>query len=75
MPRGNSTKCPHCGSTCRTIKTAQVTATYREVVFLCRNPACNCMFTAAITPVREIEPSANPNPEARFPASAKQVLA
>lgn len=73
--RGNNTKCPHCGSACRTVKTAQITATYREAVLLCPNPACGCMFTAAITPVRELQPSKNPNPAVQLPGLDRRVPA
>lgn len=67
-PRGaNITYCPHCGHACKTIKTNQMTPTYREITFLCTNPRCGHIFVAAVTPVRTLEPSALKRPVALIP--------
>lgn len=66
-PFANATRCPHCASICTTIRTNQITATYREVIYQCRNEACGFLFTASITPVRTILPSATPNPAVFLP--------
>lgn len=63
----NRTACPHCGASCRTIKSAQISQTYREITYLCTNTACACLFVAAVTPVRIIDQSATPNPDIHLP--------
>lgn len=68
--RSNKTVCPHCGADCRTVKTAQITPTYREVTFLCTNAGCGCLFVASVVPIRILEQSAYPNPEVSIPVLA-----
>ncbi len=68
MPRTlNTTQCPHCGSTCKTVKTDQMTRTYREVTYICTNTECGFIFVGAIHPVRTLEPSKMPDPDIRIP--------
>jgi len=69
-PRGsNTTRCPHCGSICATVKTKQISPTYREVTFLCLNDECNFLFVAEITPVRTLEAPSRPNPDVHIPST------
>ncbi len=63
----NSTLCPHCKTKCQTINTAQITDTYREVRYACKNFRCGFIFTAAITPMRTIMPSMIPNHKINIP--------
>lgn len=65
----NTTKvlCPHCETSCRTVKTNQVSRVYREVTYCC--PECGCIFVAAITPVRTLAPSAAPHHDVHIPGS------
>ena len=66
MPRiGNATKCPHCETTCSTVKTQQISRTYREVTYSC--PHCGYIFVASVVPVRTLAPSDNPHNEVRIP--------
>ena len=55
--RGNSTRCPHCGARCWTVRTLQVSPMVREITFLCANEACGFQFVAQVTPLRVITPS------------------
>jgi hypothetical protein len=43
---------------------------YREVVYQCRNPDCEFMFVASITPVRVVFQSKTPNPTVVMPGAA-----
>ncbi len=63
----NSTKCPHCGTDCFSLRTDQITPTYREVVYKCRNDSCEHIFVAALTPVRTVIPSRIPDPSIIIP--------
>jgi len=65
----NATACPHCGTRCESIRTRQISKLYREVVYRCRNPDCDFMFVASITPVHAVFPSKAPNPEIMIPIS------
>lgn len=65
----SGTHCPHCNSQCDTMRTAQVTPLYREVVYQCGNDACGFTFVASITPVRAVIQSKTPNPEIRIPGT------
>jgi hypothetical protein len=53
----NKASCPVCGSPCTSIRTNQLTADYREIVYRCRNGACGHVFVAALTPIRTVLPS------------------
>lgn len=53
----NTTGCPVCGCRCHTIRNAQVTPNYREVVYRCSNAACDHVFTATIVPGHTIRES------------------
>ena len=72
IPRGsNITRCPHCGSPCTTVKTNQISLTYREVTYLCLNDGCKHLFVAAITPVRTLEAPVHPNPAVHIPTASR----
>lgn len=59
-----STHCPHCGCRVRNVKTDQITATYREITYICDN--CDAQFIAALEVVRMLRPSSMPNPNVRI---------
>lgn len=59
----NAMKCPHCGSSCSTAKTRQVTALYREITLSCRNPECLHVFLAEMNAIRTLRPSLIPAPD------------
>ncbi len=68
MPRSlNMTRCPHCGSACKTAKTEQMTPTYREITYVCTNPDCGFVFVGGLSPVRSLEASKRPDPEIHIP--------
>jgi len=56
-PKGNGTKCPHCGARCFTLKTDQLSVSVREITYLCTNEACGHQFVAHLAAVRTITPS------------------
>ncbi|HVI51522.1 MAG TPA: ogr/Delta-like zinc finger family protein [Candidatus Sulfotelmatobacter sp.] len=70
VQRSNTTHCPACGNRCRTIKSVQLTPTYREVTYLCLNDECGHIFIASIEATRSLQPSAIPDPEVRLPGPA-----
>lgn len=67
----NITKCPHCGGKCKTLKSDQVTPTYREITYMCTTDTCKYMFVAGIEPIRTLSKSANPNPNVHIPDSRR----
>lgn len=67
-PRTNKTQCPHCQTDCLTVKTDQVSRTYREITYAC--PECGHIFVAAVTPVRTLAPSDRPHADVRIPGAA-----
>ncbi|MBC7907015.1 MAG: ogr/Delta-like zinc finger family protein [Rhodospirillaceae bacterium] len=69
-PFGNNvTQCPHCGCHARTLKSDQITPTYREIRYACTNKACAHIFVADLSVVRTLVPSALPNPQVNIPLS------
>lgn len=67
-PHGNGTKCPHCQTTCKTVKSEQVTRTVRHITYLC--PECNHVFVAQLEAVRTLAPSSQPHDEVSIPGAA-----
>ena len=51
MPSHPRTKCPHCESTLRRIRTQTHTKLIKEIVMSCPNEECQCVFVA----IEEIE--------------------
>lgn len=70
-PHQTGTLCPHCASRCRTVKTRQITETYREVTYACSNQACGFIFVADVNAVRTLSPSLIPNPEIKLPVGVQ----
>ena len=63
--------CPHCGSTCKTVKTHNISPVYRELIFSCRSPACMYVFKACMEPLCTLDPSVNPRPGVNIPDSRR----
>lgn len=70
-PHQTGTLCPHCASRCGTVKTRQITETYREVTYCCSNTACGHVFVAEVNAVRTLSPSLIPNPEITLPVGTQ----
>ena len=54
--------CPHCQSFARVRTSRAVTATYRQLEFVCTNFDCAHVFAAEIAVTHTIRPSLTPNP-------------
>ena len=61
MPSHPRTKCPHCESTLRRIRTQTHTKLIKEIVMSCPNEECQCVFVAIEEIFREVAPSHRPN--------------
>lgn len=70
-PHQTGTICPHCAARCRTVKTRQITETYREVTYSCVNQDCGHIFVAELNAVRTLSPSLIPNPEIKLPGGVQ----
>ena len=47
--RSGDLRCPHCRSTAIRRTSREVTPTFRELFYLCRNPACGHTFKASLS--------------------------
>ncbi len=70
IPRHITTRCPHCHSVCKAVKTLQLAPTYREITFVCTNEECGYRFVAAVTPIRTLQAPMHPDPRVQIPMSA-----
>jgi len=61
------TRCPHCDTLCKNVKSRQITETYREITFVCENKKCGCIFLVSMEVVRMIYPSNVPRPGLNIP--------
>jgi hypothetical protein len=64
-----SLPCAHCKSRVRACKSRPVTATYKEITYMCQNPDCGHVFVACLEVLRTISLSAMPDAEVRIPLS------
>lgn len=55
--RASTTVCPTCGTRCYHQWSQQVTETYREITFLCKNEHCGHVFVASLAYIRDVVPS------------------
>lgn len=62
-------KCPHCGAWAAARSTEDVTRTARKGWFQCSNIECGHTFTAALTVLETLSPSAMPDPAVVIPQS------
>ena len=62
-------KCPHCGNWAAARSTEDVTLTSRKAWLQCSNMECGHTFTAALTVLETLSPSAIPNPAVVIPQS------
>jgi predicted RNA-binding Zn-ribbon protein involved in translation (DUF1610 family) len=64
-----SIACPHCRTLPIARSSRELSATMRELRFICANPDCGHTWIAHLEIVRTLSPSACPNPEVRIPLS------
>lgn len=63
-------KCPHCQSKTIVRDSQEVTLSVRELRLVCTDEDCGFSCVAQLSLVRQIRPSATPNPEVRLPFGA-----
>lgn len=63
-------RCPHCNSRAIARSSRELSATMREIVFMCIDPECGHTYAANLEVVRTLSPSAKPKKEVRLPISA-----
>lgn len=61
-PMSTALTCPHCGDVARCRSSKDVTETYREAYFECRQLLCGHAWKVAISFIHTIRPSATPRP-------------
>jgi len=62
-------RCPHCRSHAIAADSKEITITYREVYFQCRNAECGHTYVASLSVLRTVHPSRTPNPAVALPFS------
>lgn len=65
--RTGDLRCPHCRSTTIRRTSREITPTFRELFYLCRNPACAHSFKASLSYDYGLSPSAIPDPSVDLP--------
>ncbi len=75
---GPGMRCPHCQEWATARTSTQLTRTFREVTYTCRNVMCGHVFVAGLEALRTLSPSSVPHPEVRIDFSphirAQQLL-
>lgn len=66
--------CPHCQSRSQVRTSNQLTATMREVYFLCTSLTCGHSWVAHLEAVRTIAPSGLPNPFINLPMMSRPEI-
>jgi len=59
--------CPHCKSPGNRRSSREVTTTFREIFYICRNPVCGHSWKASLTYEYGLSPSAIPDPALDLP--------
>ena len=59
--------CPHCKSPGNRRSSREVTITFREIFYVCRNPVCGHTWKASLTYDYGLSPSAIPDPAVNLP--------
>lgn len=72
--RSGDLRCPHCRSTALRRTSREVTATFRELFYICRNPACGHTFKATLAYEYGLSPSAIPDPSVNLPMRTMERL-
>lgn len=62
-------RCPHCESRAIARSSRELSATLREITFICLDPECGHTYVAHLEVVRTLSPSAKPKQEVRLPIS------
>lgn len=65
--RSGDLRCPHCRSLTYRRTSRELTATFRELYYMCRNPACGHTFKASLSYDYGLSPSAIPDPDLDLP--------
>ena len=65
--RSGDLRCPHCGSLTFRRTSREVTRTYRELFYICRNVVCGHTFKASLSYEYGLSPSAIPDPKINLP--------
>jgi len=61
--------CPHCESKANARTSKALSATLREIVYVCVDPECGHTYVAQLEVVRTLSPSAKPKKDIRLPIS------
>lgn len=64
-----SAHCPHCRSRATARTSREMSATMREITYVCKNLECGHVWVAVQEAVRTLSPSAIPNLEIKLPMS------
>jgi hypothetical protein len=65
--RKHELSCPHCLSQGDRRSSRELTPTFREIYYVCRNPACGHSWKASLTYDYGLSPSAIPDPALDLP--------
>lgn len=65
--RSGDLACPHCKQPGIRRSSREVTDTFREIFYICRNPACGHTWKASLTYDYGLSPSAIPDPNVSLP--------
>lgn len=65
--KSGNLRCPHCRMNTIRRTTREVTITFRELFFTCKNPACGHTFKASLSYDYGLSPSAIPDPAVDLP--------
>jgi Ogr/Delta-like zinc finger len=66
-------RCPHCAGDVSIYYGVQLTRTYREVYYQCKDMHCGCTFKAGLEVIEIMSPSGKPNPHLRLPTKARTI--
>ncbi|MDR7101443.1 ogr/Delta-like zinc finger family protein [Croceicoccus sp. BE223] len=65
--RSGDLRCPHCRSTVLRRTSREITPTFRELFYICRNAACGHSFKASLSYEYGLSPSGIPDPALNLP--------
>ncbi|MDO5609459.1 MAG: ogr/Delta-like zinc finger family protein [Pseudomonadota bacterium] len=67
--RGPGMHCPHCRKAATARTSVELSATYREVTYQCRNLLCGHIWVSGLEALRTLSPAARPHPDITLPLS------
>lgn len=62
-------RCPHCKARAIARSSRELSATMREIVYVCHDPECGHTYVATLEAVRTLSPSAKPKNDILLPMS------